>query len=495
MGVWSRFKSMIADALRPKPQRKRVNAYYDVAQTTDENANHWAWVDSLNANASQSPEVRRVLRERSRYECDNNGYYGGLIDKLSNDMVGTCPRLQVSSDDTWREVEQAVEAKFSRWAKGVNLGEKLRIMDAASIRDGEGFGLLFCNPRLEGVQLDIRLYESDQVETSGYQDYLDPLSFPGGRIDESGNVVEYHFRRSHPGSNVAMIEYDHDAIDASRVLHWYTRRRPGQLRGVPEATSSLSLFAYLRRYTLATVTAAETAANIAGVLETDSMADSASDSPTIDTMDTVPVARGSLLTLPHQWRASAFKADQPVTTYPQFKNELLTEAGAPVLAPRNVASNTSADYNYSSGRLDYGIYYRGIRVRRNNFASRILDAIFDAWLFEAMLLPGFLPQNASEWYASEWDRTWYFDGLTSLDPLKDAQAESTRLASGTTTFAEIFGDRGFDWEVVFRQRAKEKKLMGELGLDSADAVQAIAIANQKLKKRRKKRGSRRSSNA
>jgi hypothetical protein len=38
----------------------------------DANRKHWAHADHLSANAAASPEVRRTLRNRARYEVANN---------------------------------------------------------------------------------------------------------------------------------------------------------------------------------------------------------------------------------------------------------------------------------------------------------------------------------------------------------------------------------------------------------------------------------------
>ncbi|NLF32563.1 MAG: hypothetical protein GX591_16940, partial [Planctomycetes bacterium] len=51
-----------------------------------------------------------------------------------------------------------------------------------------------------------------------------------------------------------------------------------------------------------------------------------------------------------------------------------------------------------------------------------------------------------------------------VDPAKEANAQATRLASNTTTLAAEYARQGKDWETELRQRAKEKKLMEELGL-------------------------------
>ena len=44
-----------------------------------------------------------------------------------------------------------------------------------------------------------------------------------------------------------------------------------------------------------------------------------------------------------------------------------------------------------------------------------------------------------------------------------------RLANHTTTLATEYARQGKDWEIELRQRAKEKKLIAELGLTDDEA--------------------------
>lgn len=440
---------------------KKVRASYDAAQTSAENAEHWSWADGLNANAANDPQTRQTLRERARYETANNGYAGGLVKKLGNDLIGTCPRLQLTIPGVDRKVSRKVEKAFIRWARKVRLGRKLRLLDNAAVRDGEGFAILVNNPRLpaDGVQLDLRLYETDQVDTP-FMDWSDPLAFPGGRIDSHGNVTEWHFLKVHPGSNVWHVNYmDYDRVDSRSVIQWFSPTRAGQLRGVPEILSSLTLYAYLRRYTLATVAAAETAAMLAGIMKTNTSAPEG-EAPGVTAMQDVPLVRGSLLTLPEGWDASQFRPEQPVTAYGDFKTEILTEAGVPVGAPQNISTGSSSQYNYSSGRLDHGIYQRGVSVRRSDVAEPALDQLFAAWLDEAALVPGMIPDGLP--LRSEWSWVWYYDGFSALDPQKEATANKTRLETGETTLAKICAESGDDWEEVLEQRAAEDARRAEL---------------------------------
>ena len=65
---------------------------------------------------------------------------------------------------------------------------------------------------------------------------------------------------------------------------------------------------------------------------------------------------------------------------------------------------------------------------------------------------------------------WFWDGHEHVDPAKEANAQSTRLASNTTTLAIEYARQGKDWETELRQRAREVALMKQLGL-TTDIVQ------------------------
>lgn len=478
MNPVKRFGKWLAGTLSSaaKKVRKRISASYDAAQSSNEFDDYWAWSDSLNANAANSPEVRKTLRERARYQRDNDGHLSGLVEKIARDMVGSGPRLQVtfapwtdSEFGTTMEADPAaarvVEHRFVEWCRSIGLARKLRVMHEARLVDGESFAMLVTNPALPGnaPRLDVRLYETDQVDTPFFMG-LDPLEFPGGRLDEAGNVVQWHFLKVHPGSYVWVQDpYGFDVVPASRVLHWVKLRRAGQLRGVSELAPSLPLYAYVRRYTLAVLGSAETAAKIAGVLKVDAPPpdDTGNDPPAIADMDQVPIPRGALLTT--YGDVSQLKAEQPTTQYPAFKAEVLTEAGAALGSPRNLATNSSAEYNYSSGRLDHLPYERMIGVIRGDLREVVLDPLFRAWLAEARRIPGYLPADLPP--VESWLLEWHFDGFDSIDPLKDAKTDEVEIRIGKTNLAEIWARKGKDWQEAMRQRAREIQLGIQLETD------------------------------
>jgi len=449
--------------IAPAPRRRFVRAKYDAAQTTDHNRRHWALSDGLSAKAAHSPQVRRVLRNRARYEAANNSYARGIVLTLANDCIGTGPRLQLLSAD--RAANAFVERAFGCWARTVNLAEKLRTMRMAKAEDGESFGILINNPRLATpVKLDLRLVEADQVATPGLR-ALRPNSVDGIVLDAFGNPVEYHVLKEHPGDG-ASFQMAFDRIPAETMLHYFRVDRPGQVRGIPELTPALPLFAMLRDYSLATLDTAKAAAYFAGILYTDAPANGESDA--VESLDTIELERNMLLTMPGGWKMSQVHAEQPASSYAEFKREVLNEIARCLNMPFNVAACNSSSYNYASGRLDHQVYHKAIRVEQAFIATALLDRLFDAWIDEAVMIEGFLPQVLRA-QSSDWSRQWFWDGWEHVDPAKEANAQATRLQSHTTTLAEEFAKKGRDWEAELRQRGKELALMSQLGLSLANA--------------------------
>ncbi len=110
----------------------------------------------------------------------------------------------------------------------------------------------------------------------------------------------------------------------------------------------------------------------------------------------------------------------------------------------------------------------------------VLDPILYAWLSEAALIEGYLPQEMRR-EAVSFDHQWFWDGQEHVDPAKEANAQATRLASNTTTLAYEYARQGRDWEAELRQRAKEMALMKELGLVVAQTPSAVSTpADQEM---------------
>ena len=438
------------------PKRRKIKAGYDVAQTTVENSRHWSNADGLDAVTANSVGTRKTLLKRSRYEVKNNCYARGIINTLANDTIGTGPRPQVLSKDS--DINARCEAAWTAWAHSITLAEKLRTMRIAKGQDGEAFGIKFTNSALSPVSLDFRLIECDQVTSpfAGATKYTD-----GIRFDANGKPAAYYVLNEHPGIFTGRLDSGKD-IAAEFIMHWFRTDRPGQIRGVPEITPALPLFAQLRRYTLAVISAAELAAEWTIFLHTNNNAgELIADAGAENDFTTMEVERGMATTLPEGWLANQLKPEQPATTYDMFKKELLNEIARCFNMPYNIAAGNSSGYNYASGRLDHQTYYKYIAVEQSQCESVVLDDLFNEWLAEWRLVTG-IPENLPM------PHQWMWEGHEHVDPAKEATANQTNLASLSTNLKRIYAARGLDWEAEIRQLGAEKTLLDELNLTMAE---------------------------
>ena len=451
---------------------------YDAAQTTPENARHWAMADGLSADASMTPEVRRTVRNRARYEIACNSYAKGMALSIASDCIGTGPRLQILSDDD--KFCTTVETEFTAWSEAVRLGEKLQTMRMSKIADGEAFAAIVKNPKVNHpVEIDIRPIEADRI-TSAYPSVTGEVD--GIEYDTFGNPVKYHVSSEHPG-DTSIWYGTFETIAAEYMVHWYRPDRPGQSRGLPEIMPALPLFAQLRRYTLAVLAAAETAADFAAVLYTDAPANG--EAQPLEPLDIVALEKRMATTLPDGWKLGQIKAEQPNTTYAEFKREILGEIGRCMQIPVNLLIGDSSKHNYASGRLDHQSYYRNIHVEQSLCERIVLRPIFDAWFREACRLRLFIsPQNAyplartgKRFYQQAGGSVcteaacFFWDGVEHVDPMKEAKAAVARIDSRVSNLAIECAKYGRDWEDVLTQAAKEEKLIQKLGLTRPQTIQ------------------------
>jgi lambda family phage portal protein len=440
---------------------RALNARYDAAQWTDENKRHWQWSDHFSARAANSFGVRKILRERARYEVANNSYAKGMVVTLANDLIGIGPQLQMQTPDS--SLNRRVESLFYEWSDRVGLPEKLRTMRQSRAVDGEAFLFFSSDPRFPDVQLDLKLYEADQVMTP-FPYAVDPMQIDGVELDSYGKPSIYYLLKYHPGDFVS-FSYGRDSyerIPARYVIHWFRADRPDQFRGIPDITPALHLFAQMRRYTLAVLAAAETAADFAALLESELPPDSDDTDDTVAAFSSTEIERRMMTALPAGYKLAQFRAEQPTTTYEMFKCELLKEIARCLNMPYNVAAGDSSSYNYASGRLDHQTYYRSLRVDQSHLECTALDRVLTAYLTEAVaVIPG-LPDTLLTPDGSV--HRWLWQGMEHVDPEKEANAQATRLANLMTTFSDECQKQGVDPESRAQTIASDLAMFERLGI-------------------------------
>lgn len=451
----------------PRVVVRHIRGKYDAASDGPDHRNHWRQADHLSPDAGLNPVIRKKLRERSRYEIANNPNLDGMVDTLAMDTVGTGPILQLDFPSIeLDDLAETVEDAFMDWAEAIDLAGKLLLAQRSWIESGEVFFRLFTNESVDTpVKLDLRVVEADQC-TNQMLHALDPYRVDGIEYDAVGNPKLYHFTKAHPGSGMpdSLIT---EPVDAKFVIHLYRPKRPGQSRGCPEFASALPLGAYERRYTLAAVQAAETAASISAVLHTQANADVEVDE--VEERQEVNTPRGTVVFAPKGYGITQMKAEHPTTTFPDFIRTLIRNMARAIKMPFSIAAGDSSGLNYASGRLEFQAYDKSIEVWRKIIVTKVLRRVFRAWLEEATLIEGLLPQPLRMVGAVMPRATWIWSSRGHVDPVKEATAQDLRLANHTTSYTDECGIIGKVFRKVVKQKARDVGFLARYGLKPAQS--------------------------
>ena len=432
-----------------KKTSKPIKASFDVAQTTAENRKHWANADGLSARAALSPAVRRVIRLRSRYEAENNSWYAGILRTAVNHIVNNGPRLQLLTP--YMEANTRLERAWRIWALKVDLADTLRTACEAYWRDGEVFLMRSDRANNYPMTLDLRMIEADQVSNPWTQPYNDPYSDDGVKFDKSTNEIQIYVFDNHPGSNVALSTISGQWYSSRRVLHLFRADRPGQTRGIPRVTPALQTLPIMRRQELATLYSAETAANFAMYLKSNSPAIDPADSPA--DFAEIELTRNMLTTLPAGWELGSVEPKQPGPMYEMFQRVALQSFCRCTNMPYSLASGSGKDSNFSSFKGDMiNVWQPEVECEQSRIEWALMEPIFGWFLEEAVFVPGLLDGLPT---INEIEHRWHWAPLPEIDAAASASAAGTRLVTGLSTLTQEHARRGQDWNTEASRAAED----------------------------------------
>lgn len=479
---------------------RNTRAYYDAAAVTDHNANVWRHARAVDINSVVGTDAE-ILRQRCQYESANNAQAKGIIETFAIDLIGKGPRLQVRvaierSELTEKqqkqidEFQRACERRFSDWSgdgdsvfdtdcdlSGTEtLSEILKLgMARGLMDDGEGI-FLFDRNATGRLNLGFTVIDPARIVTP--MGMVDGDRGPaGGRVlqgieqDDYGKPLNYFLLKDHPQSSLYISKGfgAYDIVPADRIRMVRRRDRAQQARGIPWLTPSLVVFADLREYILATLSAARTAAALSVLLE--SQSDQASGVEPAQEFEELEVPRDTAMTLPYGYTSKQLKAEHPSAQFEDFHRRMTSVGARPAMMPYNIAMLDSARHNYASGRLDHLGYWKNIETLQGWTGKTVLRWMVRNWLQEAIATPGYLPHvglimrlGGLEVIGVE----WLWQRSKHVDPVKEAKAQTERLTNHLTTLADEWGEQGADWEAKIRQRAREKELLRELELEQEE---------------------------
>lgn len=209
------------------------------------------WLGSRISPDSALEQDGEVLRSRS-HELYRNDALGGMVDLMVDHIVGQgftynskIKAVPGISDTAAEGFNQDIEAMMERWSRTVDISrlqswwENTRLLCRHLLFDGEAF-LVFWNSRDDGVPvpLFLEVVDPERVETPPGR-FTDPNCRMGVQYDDSGRILGYHIRTTHP-YDLKNVEIKYQFVPKARCKHLLERWFTGQSRGYNWMTRNIN---------------------------------------------------------------------------------------------------------------------------------------------------------------------------------------------------------------------------------------------------------------
>lgn len=455
---------------------------------------------SWREEASQREKV--VLRATDIAVNDAHG--ASIIDSIFLNSVGTglwprstpnFKRLGITEEQA-SEVAEAIEWEFEQWvkeadARGVCDFYGLQVQNIWSLLvKGEilNLPLMLDDP---GRRYSLALQVIDPVRLRTPAVYSSATDVRDGiRLGALGQPVGYFLADPengliYPGDT---FNYEFQELPPRRghrpvVMHKFVAKEPEQVRGVPIFAPVMKLFRdkndYLDFELVAAIVAAnypvwikKTTAYDAYALPGVQRGPSAGQNPGGQSREPTHYheLRPGQVHYGNDGEEPVFpRSSRPSGNLPAFLETVMRAIGAGGGGlPYEVTNKDFSKTNYSSAIAALGEAWRVYGFDTDFLIKASCQPCFEmvfeeAWLRGRVKLPAGAPdfyQARAEWCAA----SWTVPERTTLDPVKEMVAHVLGKQSNVATDADFCARKGKDYEDVYRQRQRERKLASNMDL-------------------------------
>ena len=467
----------VISAISPKWGYKRASyrealRTYQAADTSRLRGN-WVPFGDSGPESVDGPDRDLIRRRAQQLERDSD-IAGAVINALDRNVIGMGIRPQArvrKADGTLDErLNAEIERHWKVWAKKyadiTGYGSFADLQHMALRRmvvDGE----IVAHPVMDRpgpYPMAIQMFESAHFDgsrdTGGF--HRKRLIQGGVEVNADYRPTRYHF--------MALDGTDRTwELPASQVLHLYRKNRPHQTRGVSPLANVMGRIRDTDEFNDAELIAAKVSACFAAFITRKDGAGAgrfplATDGTGQRRRSLEP---GMIETLAPGEGVDFGNPNRPNANAPDFTKLQMRRVSAGQGLSYEAVSRDLGGVNYSSGRLGGEEDKSSYRILQQFMVDHFCEPIWERfveslWLSGKVALPGFL-DDRERYTASAWTPP----GWAYVNPQQEANADSTRLESGTTTRTRICAAQGLDFDEIVEERAREERKMKDLGLSQS----------------------------
>lgn len=293
----------------------------------------------------------------------------------------------------------------------------------------------------------------------------------GVRFALGGAPGAYYIYHQHPGGylpGTTGTRYAGQWVDRigksgrRKILHHFSKRRPGLARGVPYLAPIVDCIKQIARYTDAEIMAAVITAYLTVFIETPT----GNASPVFDGDqealspggEEVGLGVGTVVGLAPGEKPHMVNPGRPNPNFGPFVENVITQIGMALGLPRELLiKQFNSSFSASKAALlDAWVHFRGERFW---LANSFCQPVYETWMAEAVAIgripaPGFFADPLLRWAYTR--AAWPGDSMGSIDPKAEVAAYTAavdaRLMTRERAEWELFGT---GWDDTYAQKLAE----------------------------------------
>lgn len=491
------------------------------------------WSPPIVSPDRQINPVKDMADARGRDIVQNDGYATGAVNIHKDSIVGAQYRLNaqpeyelLGTDEGWaEEFQKTVEPRFNLMAESTDnwfdasrvntLTGLVRLAVGGFVWTGEVLATAEWR-REVGAPFSTCVQLVSPTRLSNPDGLPDTLRLRRGiELDDMGQPIAAHIRMAFPNDwwlFERQLQWRRVPFRKPwgrvQVIHIIEQMQPGQTRGISDMVSVLKEMRMTKRFQEVTLQNAVVNATYAAAVESElprEMVFGALGAGQNGLAQTLGEYMGALqqyigasngiaidgVKMPHLFpgtKLSLKPLGTPGGVGTGFEESLLRHIAAALGLSYEQFSRDYTKTNYSSARASMGETWKYMQGKKKHVADRFATVIYKLWLEEEIangnvpLPPGF---TRDTFYADAYMREalcscdWIGASRGQIDELKETEAAVLRIQNNLSTYEKEAARLGEDFRRMFRQRARENKMMKDLELMPAEAAPAAgAQGNQ-----------------
>jgi len=453
--------------------RDAYRSFYDAGSMNRPNT---GWT-TVNASAEQADKAQRdIIRARARDLERNSDMAESIINSFERNIIGTGMSLQAKikkkNGQEDEELNSTIEELWKEWCRAPNVDvtgqQTFTEMQRMAVRrmqvDG---GIIFVKVYTSGGLLPFKLQirEVDDLDNSKNSYGTDKKRITGGiELDEYNKPIAYYLKKYTPDG---FYLGESERIPANRVIFLWDKKRPTQIREVSPMAKTIQRVKDVDEFTEA-ISVKERILACLSVFINKSSPSGIGRNNKIDAKSGYPtrtLAPGMIQELEPGESVSVVNPSGQASNAKEFITTQQRLAGSGQGLSYEATSRDMSQVNYSSARQGLLEDQKTYSILQDFIKDHLCYEVYTEFVISAVLagklnIPDFW-QNKQNYFK----HSWITSGWSWIDPLKEVKANQEAINMNMDTLANVCGSRGMDWKEVLKQRAKEKELLKELGIN------------------------------